>query len=117
MLAEAVGVGLCLLLWGTRAYLAAKYVVKSGIDGKDRRAWKGGTPDWIVRVMPWLEFLGWVALLASIAWWVLQPAPVLGTMGVRCVHDPAGLRFPIARLPFRLTRYSWRSTHLNCGTR
>ena len=31
MLAEAVGIGLCLLLWGTRAYLAAKYVVKSRI--------------------------------------------------------------------------------------
>lgn len=85
MLAEAVGIGLCLLLWGTRAYLAAKYVVRSGIDGKDRRAWKGGTPDWIPRVMPWLEFLGWVALLASIAWWVLHPASVAGaTRGEVC---------------------------------
>jgi hypothetical protein len=85
MLAETVGIGLCLLLWGTRAYLAAKYVVRSGIDGKDRRAWKEGTPDWITRVMPWLEFLGWVALLASIAWWVLHPASVAGaTRGEVC---------------------------------
>ena len=77
MLAEAAGIGLCLLLWGTRAYLAAKYRVKYRIGGEDRRAWKRGTPDWVTRVMPWLEFLGWVALLASIAWWVLRPASVV----------------------------------------
>jgi hypothetical protein len=85
MLAETAGIGLCLLLWGTRAYLAAKYVVRPGINGKGRRAWKGGTPEWLTRVMPWLEFLGWVALLASIAWWVLHPASVAGARrgGVR----------------------------------
>jgi len=82
MLAETVGIGLCLLLWGTRAYLAAKYVVKYRIGREYRRAWKEGTPDWITRVMPWLEFLGWVALLASIAWWVLHPASVMGAMKV-----------------------------------
>ena len=85
MLAEAAGIGLCLLLWGTRAYLGAEYVVRSGINGKDRRAWKEGTPGWITRVMPWLEFLGWVALLVSIAWWVLHPASVVGaTRGEVC---------------------------------
>jgi hypothetical protein len=86
MLAETVGIVLCLLLWGTRAYLAAKFVVRSGIDGKDRRAWKEGTPGWITRVMPWLELLGWVGLLASIAWWVLHAASVVGaTRGEVCL--------------------------------
>jgi len=78
MVGGAVGIGLCLLLWGTRAYLAAKYVVKYRVGREYRRAWKGGTPDWLTRVMPWLEFLGWVALLASIAWWVLHPTLVAG---------------------------------------
>jgi hypothetical protein len=58
MLAETVGIGLSLLVWGTRAYLGAKYVVKYRVGGKDRRAWKHGTPDWITRIIPWLEFLG-----------------------------------------------------------
>jgi hypothetical protein len=78
MVGGAVGIGLCLLLWGTRAYLAAKYVVKYRVGREYRRAWKHGTPDWVTRVAPWLEFLGWVALLASIAWWVLHPTLVAG---------------------------------------
>jgi hypothetical protein len=80
MVGEATGVGLCLFLWGARAYLAAKYMVKSTIGGEMRRAWKHGTPDWVTRILPWLEFLGWVALLGSIAWWVFHPTSVGGAM-------------------------------------
>jgi hypothetical protein len=78
MVGEAIGVGLCLLLWGTRAYLAAKYMVKYRVGGEGRRGWKHGVPDWVTRIMPWLEFLGWVALLGSIAWWVFHPTSVGG---------------------------------------
>ena len=88
MVGEAVGVGLCLFLWGTRAYLTAKYAVKSRIDGKDRRTWKHGTPDWVTRVTPWLEFLGWVALLGSVGWWVLHPASVVGAIKVEAGKNP-----------------------------
>jgi hypothetical protein len=49
MLAETVGISLYLLLWGTRACLAAKYVVMYRIDREYRRAWKEGTPDWIIQ--------------------------------------------------------------------
>ena len=97
MLAETVGIGLCLLLWGTRAYLAVKYVVKYRVGREYRRTWKRGTPDWVTRVAPWLEFLGWVALLGSIAWWVLHLASVVGAMKVDvrpCA--PAAFGFPIA---------------------
>jgi hypothetical protein len=78
MVGEAVGVGVCLFLWGTRAYLTAKYAIKLKAGGEERREWKHGTPDWVTRIMPWLEFLGWVALLGCIAWWVFHPAPVTG---------------------------------------
>jgi hypothetical protein len=81
MLAEAAGIGLCLLLWGTRAWLSAKYVVKYRMGGEARRAWRHGTPDGVTRIMPWLEFLGWVALLGSIAWWVFHPTSVGGRHG------------------------------------
>ena len=82
MVGEALGAGLCLILWGTRAYLTAKYRVKYRIGGVDRRAWKHGTPDWATRIMPWLEFLGWVALLAAIAWWLLHTTSVGGAMAL-----------------------------------
>jgi hypothetical protein len=88
MLGEAVGIGLCLLLWGTRAYLAVKYVVKYRVGREYRRTWKHGTPDWVTRVAPWLEFLGWVALLGSIAWWVLHPASVVGATKVEVCPCP-----------------------------
>ena len=104
MAGEAVGVVLCLLLWGTRAYLAAKYVVKFRIGRGCHRTWKRGTPDWVTRIMPWLEFLGWVALLASVAWWVLHPTSVAGAMGGGVCVIRAVLRFPIAPQPFQLTR-------------
>jgi hypothetical protein len=78
MVGEAVGVGVCLLLWGTRACLAAKYVLKYRTGREARRGWKPGTPEWVTRIMPWLEFLGWVALLGCLAWWVLHPASVGG---------------------------------------
>jgi len=97
MLGEAVGIGLCLLLWGTRACLSAKYVVKFRIGREYRRTWKRGTPDWVTRVAPRLEVLGWVALLGSIAWWVLHLASVVGAMKVDvrpCA--PAAFGFPIA---------------------
>jgi hypothetical protein len=81
MAGEAIGVGLCLFLWGTRAYLAAKY--KCRIAGQARRAWRLGTPDWITRIMPWLEFLGWVALLGSVAWWVFHPTSVGGAAALK----------------------------------
>jgi hypothetical protein len=82
MVGEAVGLGVCLLLWATRACLAAKYILKYGMGQELRRAWKPGTPGWVTRIMPWLEFLGWVALLACIAWWVFHPASVGGAMAL-----------------------------------
>jgi len=82
MVGEGAGVGLCLLLWGTRAYLAARYRLKYRVGGEERRTWKRGTPDWVTRVVPWLEFLGWVALLASIAWWLFHPTSVGGAMAL-----------------------------------
>jgi len=80
MVGEAVGIGVSLVLWGTRACLAAKYALKYSVGREHRRAWKHGTPDWITRIMPWLEFLGWVALLGSMVWWVLRPTSVGGTI-------------------------------------
>jgi hypothetical protein len=82
MVGEAVGVGVCLLLWGTRAWLGARYVVKQKVGQEKRRAWKPGTPDWVTQTMPWLEFLSWVALLGCIAWWVLHPVSVGGAMAL-----------------------------------
>jgi hypothetical protein len=81
MVGEAVGAGVCLLLWGTRACLAAKYVLKYRTGREHRRTWKSGTPEWVTRIMPWLEFLGWVALLGCLAWWVFHPALVGGRHG------------------------------------
>ena len=78
MVGEAVGVGVCLLLWGTRACLAAKYVVKYRVGRERRRAWKPGTPDWVARITPWLQFLAWVALLGCFAWWIFHPTSVGG---------------------------------------
>ena len=43
MVGEATGVVLCLLLWGARAFLAAKYQVKYRVAGEIRWAWKRGT--------------------------------------------------------------------------
>jgi len=74
MVGEAIGIAVCLLLWGTRAFLASKYQVKYRVAGEPRWAWKRGTPDWIARAVPWLEFVGWVALLGAIACWALHPA-------------------------------------------
>jgi hypothetical protein len=82
MLGEAVAVSVCLLFWGTRVCLGAKYSVKSRMGGERGRAWKPGTPDRVARIMPWLEFLGWVALLGCLAWWFFHPAPVGGAMAL-----------------------------------
>jgi hypothetical protein len=60
-------------------------MVKYRVGRERRRAWKQGTPDWVTRIMPWLEFLGWVALLGSIAWWVFHPTSVGGAMALEWV--------------------------------
>ena len=77
-----MGVALCVLLWGARAFLASKYQIKYRVGGKVRRAWKRGTPDWIPRAVPWLEFFGWAGLLGAVAWWALHPVPVMGAVTV-----------------------------------
>jgi hypothetical protein len=77
MVGEVVGVSVCLVFWGTKAYLATKYRIKCRIGGEDRWAWRHGTPDWVTRVMPWVEFLGWVALLGFIACWLFHAVPVV----------------------------------------
>jgi hypothetical protein len=82
MVGEAVGVGVCVILWGTRAWLAAQYGVKQRTGREGRRAWKPGTPEWVTRIMPWLEFLGWAALLGCLAWWILHPVSVGGAVAV-----------------------------------
>jgi hypothetical protein len=88
MVEEVVGVGVCLAVWGTKAYLAAKYRVPDGIGREDRWAWKHGTPDWVSRVLPWLEFLGWVVLLAVIASWFFHAAPVAGVETAESSETP-----------------------------
>jgi hypothetical protein len=93
MVGEVVAVGVCLLLWGARAYLATKYVIRYRVAGERRWAWRRGTPDWITRAMPWLEFLSWIALLGFIAWWVLSPVHVMAVAPLaRCFSPDAALR-------------------------
>ena len=82
MVGEATGVVLCLVLWGARAFLASKYQVKYRVAGETRWAWKGGTPDWITRAAPWLELVGWLALLAAIACWALDALPAIAGMAL-----------------------------------
>jgi hypothetical protein len=77
MVGEVAGISVCLAFWGTKAHLAAKHRIKHRIGGEDRWAWKHGTPGWVTRVMPWLEFLAWVALLGFLAWWACHPTSVL----------------------------------------
>jgi hypothetical protein len=88
MVGEAVGVVVCLLLWGARACLAAKYVLKYSVGREHRRTWKPGTPNWVARIMPWLEFLGWVVLLGCFAWWVFHPASVGGATALDVNPSP-----------------------------
>jgi hypothetical protein len=83
MIGEAVGLSVCLVFWGTRAYLTAKYRIRHRIGGEVRWAWKHGTPDWVTRVMPWLEFLGWMALVGFIACWMLHAVPVVAGAGLQ----------------------------------
>ena len=78
MVGEAACVGACVLSWGTRAYLAAKYKIKYQIARENHWAWKLGTPDWVPRIMPWLRFVGWLALLGFILCWSLHPVPLVG---------------------------------------
>ncbi len=72
MVVETLGMVLCVLLWGARVYVAAKYRIRYRVAGKVRWVWKQGTPDWITRAVPWLEFLSWVALLGLLAWLALR---------------------------------------------
>jgi hypothetical protein len=87
MVAGGTAFVVCLILWGARAFVTSKYQVKYRVGGETRRAWKRGTPDWITRAVPWLEFVGWVALLGAIACWALDPVP-----GDRCL-DTSNLLF------------------------
>jgi hypothetical protein len=77
MVGEVVSVSVCMVIWGTKAYLATKYRIPSRIGREDRWTWKHGTPDWVTRVTPWLEFLGWAVLLALIVGWLFHPVPVM----------------------------------------
>ena len=47
MVGEAAGAILCLLSWGTRAYLAARYRIKYQIGREADWAWKPRMPDWV----------------------------------------------------------------------
>jgi len=69
MVAEAIGIGLCMFLWAARVYVAARYEIRYRVAGRLRRTWKRGTPDWITRVMPWVGFFSWVALFGLLVWW------------------------------------------------
>ena len=90
MAGQVIGVVLCLLPWLARRYLISKYQIRYEIARERRWAWKRGTPDWITRIMPWLQFVGWVALLGFIAWLVLRPVPVIGAS----VHRPCAESLP-----------------------
>lgn len=72
MLEATVAIAFCLLLWGARGYLSWKYRIKCKFMGEVLWIWRSRTPDWITRLLPWLEFLGWVALAGLIVWWVLR---------------------------------------------
>jgi hypothetical protein len=78
MVGQAVGIALCVLLWGARVYVKAKYRVRYRVAGKVRWVWKQGTPDWITRAAPWLEFLSWAAFLGFLAWLAFRPVAVRG---------------------------------------
>ena len=80
MVGEAIGVVVCLILWGARAFLASKYQVKYRVAREKRWAWKRGTPDWITRVAPWLEIVGWLALLAAFGCWAHLTLPAIAGM-------------------------------------
>ena len=88
MIREAVGFVLCLVPWLARAYVASKYQIRYRTAGEVRWAWKRGTPDWITKAMPWLEFLSWAALAGFVAWWLLRPVPVMAAMGLAMRLSP-----------------------------
>jgi hypothetical protein len=88
MIREAVGFVLCLVLWLARVYVALKYQIRYRTAGEARWAWKRGTPDWITKAMPWLEFLSWAALVGFVAWWLLRPVPVMAAMGLAMRLSP-----------------------------
>jgi hypothetical protein len=88
MVGEAIGIGLCLLLWGAKAYLATRYVIKFRIAGEERWAWKRGTPDWVTLAMPWLQFLSWVVLLGLIAWWVFHAVRGIAAIALATSFSP-----------------------------
>jgi hypothetical protein len=92
MVGEAAGVSVCLLSWGTKAYLASKYRIRYRIGGENRWAWKHGTPDWVTLLRPWLELLGWLGLLGFIVCWLLHPVPVEAGQTSKCLHEPRQFR-------------------------
>ena len=100
MAGQVIGVVLCLLPWLARLYVISKYQIRYEIARERRWAWKRGTPDWITRIMPWLQFVGWVALLGFIAWLVLRPVPVIGAS----VHRPCAESLPARPLAAKRDR-------------
>ncbi len=80
MVGEAVGIAVCVLLWGARLYVTARYRVRHRhrFAGKVWWVWRQETPDWITKAAPWLEFLSWVALLGLLAWLAFRPVAVRG---------------------------------------
>ena len=92
MVGEAAGLGVCLIFWGTKAYLTAKYRIRYRVGGEDQWAWRHGTLGWVTRVMPWLELLGWLAVLAFIASWLLHAVPVMAV-----IPDTSPLALEVAR--------------------
>jgi len=92
MVGEVIGIGVCLLLWGARAYLATKYLIKYKVAGEVRWAWKRGTPDWVTRAMPVLESLGWAAVLGLIVWWLFRAIPIVAALALAmCISDEVAL--------------------------
>ena len=75
MIRDPLAIALLLIPWLALASLAARFQVKYTVAGEVLWAWKGDTPNWIPLVMPWLRFLGWVALLGLVVW-LLRPSTI-----------------------------------------
>lgn len=65
---QAVVIAICVAFWGLRLFILVRFQTKRRTGPTSRRVWRLGTPDWITRVTPVLELLGWLALALLIVW-------------------------------------------------
>ena len=70
---QTLALALVLLLWGAKVYIRAKYGIKYKVAREERWAWKRGSPDWITKLLPWLQVLSWAALVGLVIWWAYDP--------------------------------------------